>query len=213
MSGDLRRPGIGAVVADPANLLTLGGLVLAICGTAFAAIGRVELAVAMTLLAVLCDWWDGRVARATAGRAQLTREFGGQLDSLADLVSGGINPAMVLLAAGGFAPQYWPGALAVAVAGAVRLAYFNVVGLDVSGRYRGLPIVHNTPAIALVVLATPLLGSALPVVLYAVVVCCAVLHVSSLSVPKITGWGVYVFTAFCVVAAPMLIVLDGGGPW
>jgi CDP-diacylglycerol--serine O-phosphatidyltransferase len=87
-------------------------------------------------LAVILDGLDGRIARMT----NTTSEFGRELDSLADVISFGIAPAIlaytwgVQFVSSGFGPgtidqlQRWGKALAFLflVCGAIRLARFNV---------------------------------------------------------------------------------------
>jgi CDP-diacylglycerol--serine O-phosphatidyltransferase len=81
--------------------------------------------------ALLCDILDGRVARMTKS----TTEIGIQLDSLADIVSFGIAPAMLVYAWGyGTALESWGNAYQLAwflsfmyvICGGFRLARFNV---------------------------------------------------------------------------------------
>lgn len=92
-------------------------------------------------LAMLCDLFDGRVARVTKS----TSRFGEEMDSLADLVSFGVAPAFivkVLIDAHGF-PRYYGWVLvAVFVAcGALRLARYNVESAGESSEiFNGLPI-------------------------------------------------------------------------
>jgi len=77
----------------------------------------------MVLFASVFDMLDGRVARIT-GRGS---EFGIQLDSLADLVSFGIAPAVLLYSWGIQSLGVWGlvGAFAFVLCGAFRLARFN----------------------------------------------------------------------------------------
>lgn len=58
-----------------------------------ATLGHLNLACLLILVAMVCDMLDGRVARLT----RKTSEFGAQLDSLADIVSFGTAPAMLML--------------------------------------------------------------------------------------------------------------------
>jgi len=107
------------------------------------------LAGALILLAMIFDALDGRIARL----ANLTSEFGAQLDSLCDMVSFGIAPAyIVFLEVTSREPfgryRYaWVCAVLFAICAALRLARFNVETepTEESHRYfRGLP----TPAAA-----------------------------------------------------------------
>ncbi len=96
------------------------------------------------LLAMLCDMLDGYVARLT----KTASEFGGELDSLCDVVSFGVAPAFLLLKLGpsGASPflhQVLAGIAALYFAcTALRLARFNVENdPDPANhkRFKGLP--------------------------------------------------------------------------
>jgi CDP-diacylglycerol--serine O-phosphatidyltransferase len=93
------------------------------------------------LFAVMFDSLDGRVARLTKTQT----DFGIQLDSLADLISFGVAPA-ILVYQWALAPYGWLGmaaAFGFAVCGAVRLARFNVLATSTtrpSHHFVGLPI-------------------------------------------------------------------------
>lgn len=93
------------------------------------------MASSMVLLAMIADMLDGRLARFS----QSTSSFGGQLDSLCDMVSFGVAPAFLMLKLveyqlqmstviiGGFLHRFiWLAALAYIACAAIRLARFNV---------------------------------------------------------------------------------------
>jgi CDP-diacylglycerol--serine O-phosphatidyltransferase len=89
--------------------------------------------------AILLDMLDGRIARLTG----TTSEFGGELDSLADVISFGVAPALLAYrwAFAGMPRLGWLIAFLFVVCGALRLARFNVQRHTVDTRYFvGLPI-------------------------------------------------------------------------
>jgi len=117
------------------NLFTTGGLFAGFYAIIAAANGQFVNAAVAVFIAALMDGIDGRVARLTG----TSSEFGVQYDSLADLVSFGMAPALVMyhwsLAALKFDGSMW-GRVGWAVAflyaacAALRLARFNTqVGL------------------------------------------------------------------------------------
>jgi CDP-diacylglycerol--serine O-phosphatidyltransferase len=96
--------------------------------------------------AFVCDMLDGRIARMTKS----TTEIGIQLDSLADIVSFGLAPAILAYAWGyGTALQDWSNARQLAwfisfmfvICGAFRLARFNVQAS------RPRPLAEGTPKV------------------------------------------------------------------
>lgn len=105
---------------------------------------KIELAGWLILLGMLFDALDGRVARLT----RTTTEFGGALDSLADVVSFGVAPAllgkmMIELTLGSPAPKIaFVTAGFYAVCATLRLARFNVEHEEPDqavGNFVGLP--------------------------------------------------------------------------
>ena len=95
----------------------------------------------MVLLAVagVCDMFDGRVARMCK-RTEKEKEFGIQLDSLADTVSFVVFPAIMFI----FMCRFHLGSIIVACfyafAGIMRLGWFNVTAEENKGYFFGLPV-------------------------------------------------------------------------
>lgn len=111
------------------NAVTALGLCSGLSGVRFAVAGWWELAVAMILLAGVLDGLDGRIARMLRGQSR----FGAELDSLADAISFGVSPALILyLWSLSALPRFgWTAALMLAVFCALRLARFNA-NIDVT---------------------------------------------------------------------------------
>jgi CDP-diacylglycerol--serine O-phosphatidyltransferase len=101
--------------------------------------GEFEKAAYYILVAVVFDALDGKIARAT----NTTSKFGVEYDSLADLISFGMAPAMLmyLWALRPFGRLGWLAAFLFMVCGALRLARFNTQVGTISGDFFvGLPI-------------------------------------------------------------------------
>ncbi len=183
---------------DRANLVTLAGLLCGVSAIYFCALQEVTAAVIALLWALLCDWFDGPIARRMSNRTDVDRAFGGQLDSLADLVCSGVAPGMLLLSIGGFNPWFLPGAFALAVAGATRLAHFNVSADE--NAYSGLPIDTNIIVVTALFTVRDFAGStAFAWLLYAAVILLALLNVASFRVPKPTLRWYYAVAAYVVI--------------
>ncbi|WP_456481830.1 CDP-diacylglycerol--serine O-phosphatidyltransferase [Methanopyrus sp.] len=92
------------------------------------------------ILSFIADSLDGFVARRTGKES----EFGMNLDSLADLVSFVVAPAVLVVTAGLVpAPVCYPLAVLMVCCGALRLARFNAMcvdGYDPGEYYLGLPV-------------------------------------------------------------------------
>jgi CDP-diacylglycerol--serine O-phosphatidyltransferase len=103
------------------------------------------------LLAAVFDMLDGKVARL----AGATSKFGIQYDSLADLVSFGIAPAVLAFnwALRPYGKFGWFAAFLFVACGALRLARFNVMAASGDTKYfKGLPIPAAASTIALTIL-------------------------------------------------------------
>ncbi len=125
MSGLKRRrlPGLTVNRLIP-NALTLLALCAGMTAIRLAFLERWELVIAAVLVAMVADVLDGRIARLM----NATSEFGAQLDSLADVISFGVTPAIIIYLwtlgdAGGLG---WALVLVFVMASALRLARFNV---------------------------------------------------------------------------------------
>ena len=132
--------------------LTLLGLCSGATAIPFALSGNFSAAVVAIVLAAIFDTLDGKIARLMGTDSK----FGAQLDSLADLVSFGIAPAVLvymwsLHQAGGAG---WTLSLIFCVCAAVRLARFNIESDEASeeaaapAHFTGVP----TPAAACLIL-------------------------------------------------------------
>jgi CDP-diacylglycerol--serine O-phosphatidyltransferase len=143
------------------NLLTLGGLFAGFYAIVAAMSGRFVAAALAIGVAGIMDGIDGRVARWTG----TSSDFGKELDSLCDMVSFGVAPAIVVyhwgfesIAEYGWlwAKLGWIGPFFYTAAAAMRLARFNVrVHVQDKRYFQGLP----SPAAAAVVAAAVLCGA------------------------------------------------------
>jgi CDP-diacylglycerol---serine O-phosphatidyltransferase len=105
------------------NMLTMLALCAGVTAMRFAIQGRFEAAVVSVMIAAVLDALDGRIARLLNGQSK----FGEELDSLSDVVSFGVAPAITLylwVLAGAGTPG-WLAVLAFSVCAALRLARFN----------------------------------------------------------------------------------------
>lgn len=149
----LARPRGRGVYLLP-NFLTTGALFAGFYGIVTAMNGGFEQASIAIFIAMILDGLDGRVARMTNTQS----EFGAEYDSLSDMVSFGVAPALVmyiwsLSSMVDYGWQWgklgWLGAFIFVAAAALRLARFNTRASSTDKRYfQGLP----SPAAAAVVI-------------------------------------------------------------
>lgn len=148
--------------------------------------GLFERSAVLILVAIFADVLDGRIARLTGTATQ----FGEEFDSLADVVSFGVAPALLAFQWGLWeVPRV---GMAVAflflVAGSIRLARFSSTIHD-SLNFIGLPIPAGAGSIAMLVLLspTPVTHPAFIPVVVAFVFGLSLLMVSNLPYPSFKG--------------------------
>ncbi|WP_430967696.1 CDP-alcohol phosphatidyltransferase family protein [Spongiimicrobium sp. 2-473A-2-J] len=154
------------------NLITLLNVLCGCVATVFAVQNHLEMAALFVFLGIFFDFFDGLAARLLKVQSAL----GVQLDSLADVITSGLVPGIVMYQLLGMSQSagaildvgsssdgdmYWVGLKAsllpflgflITVASAYRLAKFNIDENQVSS-FIGLP----TPANALLILSFPLI--------------------------------------------------------
>lgn len=154
------------------NFLTLLNVFSGCVATVFAVLNQLEWAALFVFIGIFFDFFDGLAARAL----NVQSEVGVQLDSLADVITSGLVPGIVMFQllnmsqTGGWNMPFnhevtdtmaWYGTkintisfigFAITLASAYRLAKFNVDENQVSS-FVGLP----TPANALMILSLPLI--------------------------------------------------------
>lgn len=149
------------------NTFTMANLFCGMLGTYFAATNRLELAAYAVVLGIFFDFFDGFFARILKAQSEL----GLQLDSLADVITSGVVPGMVMYQllhrienwGGGMKwveqELHWESlsllpflGFAITLASAYRLAKFNIDTRQTDS-FIGLP----TPANALLIVSLPLI--------------------------------------------------------
>ncbi len=119
-----------------ADVFTLTNVIFGIISVLFAIKGWYNTACLMMVLAVVSDYFDGKIAKIMGQQ----NDFGKELDSLADTVSFGVAPAIF-----GFTLIQTPLAIisftVFLFCGILRLARYNIMNLK--GAFQGMPITMN----------------------------------------------------------------------
>ncbi len=181
------------------NGVTALSLLFGVASIVNTQLGDLEFAAWLIVWCGLLDTLDGVVARLL----NATSSFGAEFDSMADLVSFGVAPSILVLNAGmqlgGIkfdTGQFWVLAVACGVfvlAGAMRLARFNLAtSKPRSGWYVGVPITAAgggmLSSLVLVLLMYEQIAIAMPLKLYLPILMfvLAIMMISRLRFPKAT---------------------------
>ena len=193
-----KQPTILSYIKDIPNLLSLAGLACTLFSIYYSILGVYYIAMIGMVWAVAFDWADGLVARKLKGRTVTDGKFGGQLDVLIDIVSYGVTPAILLLSYGKFEPIFLVGAFIMLAAAAIRLSYFSTYGLA-EAKYTGLALDNNSLILVSVFLLEGFLSNGtFTIILYLSGVGLAILNVSEIKTPKLSGnpRNVYLLSAY-----------------
>ncbi|WP_321211017.1 archaetidylserine synthase [Methanothermobacter sp. DP] len=155
----------------------------------------------LMLLAVIFDSLDGWVARRT-GRVDI-HGFGKNMDSLSDVISFGVAPAILIyLTSADFRYINILVGLLIVICGILRLSRFNV--LTGGGKnFTGLPI----PVVAVVVSSFYLTGFYSEKVVGAMLLAVGILMVSSIEYPRVGGKMASI--AFILITAAIVTGITG----
>ncbi|MCM1101135.1 MAG: CDP-alcohol phosphatidyltransferase family protein [Acetatifactor muris] len=201
-------------------ILTYAGVALSLTGICGCLAGQWDMAMICLIAAGICDLFDGMIARKCK-RTDMEKQFGIQIDSLADVVSFLIFPAVMLLGGMGtkemarvsFTENPWNAAgLVLAIlyvlAGIIRLAWFNIhTATDVPARhYEGLPVTYAALILPLfyVLWKIVLFPGYLWLPVYGILAFCFVWRVP---MPKPTGIWYGVFAALAVLVTILIAVV------
>ncbi|WP_053367214.1 CDP-diacylglycerol--serine O-phosphatidyltransferase [Bacillus sp. FJAT-27245] len=134
-----------------ANVLTLLNLSLGGFAIIFTMHGNLRLSLLLIFIAALADRFDGMVAR----KFNIESDLGKQLDSMSDIISFGVAPALLIYQ--GILSEFGgPGSfftIFFIACGAFRLARFNIT--ESNGYFTGLPITAAGCLVTLSFLAIP----------------------------------------------------------
>ncbi len=206
--GKSDSPAILSFMMDIPNIVTLLGLCSGVLGIYFALLGNFQAAIVAMLWAVLFDWYDGVVARRIPGRSDAARSFGSKMDSLVDIITMAVCPAIILLSYGGFSLWFFPGALAIIASGVVRLSYFDVFGVDDDGTIAGLSLDIVALLVPLVFLLEGVLSyNAFVAILYGLIVILSFLHVAPFRMSKMVGRWYHVITAYVLIMTAVYVFI------
>ena len=192
--------------------ITYFGAFIAVFGLLFAIReANPDYAFAGMIIAAVCDMFDGKVARHIKNRKEIEKDFGVQIDSLADIVCFITIPAITLYHFG-MTEIYQMLFLAFyVVCGIIRLAYFNVAMSDKNKAiefYQGLPVPVSVFIFGLVWLLLKIIDFDAGLVYTILVPIVGILHISKVRIRKYTdNWFYIVVSVIALIAIILGFVL------
>ena len=212
-----------------ANLITLTGMASSIAACLMAMSGNVQVAVMLLMLSGVCDCFDGPVARMKKDRAEGEKVFGVQIDTVSDMVSFGVTPAVILFSVGShnILPVF-AGSPAISAAvclvlifyvmcAGIRLAYFNTLEITKTDKnapkiFVGMPVPFSAilfPVLYLLAVTLPIPGYISAIVLTAVYLLTAILFIGNFKMKKPTGFVYFLYPVYEIVVVVLYVIFGG----
>ena len=193
--------------------LTFIGMLSSTVGIGFAVGGKITAAVICLMFSGFCDMFDGIVARTKKDRTDEEKRFGIQLDSLSDIVCFGVLPFVIGVSLG--ANAWWQIAIMAlfALAGLIRLAYYNVTEetrqqqtSEKRKHYLGVPITSSALSVPLLLCFKSLLGAAFPVAYTVLLLVNGALFIVPMQVKKPSKAGLAVMLVLGIIFTALILI-------
>lgn len=193
--------------------LTYIGMLSSVVGIGFAGSGKITAAVICLMFSGFCDMFDGIVARSKKDRTDEERRYGIQLDSLSDVVCFGVLPVAIGYNIG--ADAWWQVAIMAlfALAGLIRLAYYNVTEetrqqqtTEKRRHYLGVPITTSALTVPLLFCFRGLLGGYFALAYTLLLLVNGALFITPIQVKKPSKTGLAVMLVLGVIFTACILI-------
>ncbi len=188
-------------------ILTYVGILCAVSGIGFLVNGSdVRSAMLCLIFSGICDLFDGVIARKCK-RTEMEKQFGIQIDTLADVISFLMLPIVLLQFMTGVNTVSMVLGMFYVLCGVTRLGWFNITTESNPGYFTGLPVTYTAlivPVYYIISMYTA--GQIFQYPTYTVYFLIACAYVLNVRIPKPRGIWYVVFPLIAVVAVVMLVV-------
>lgn len=186
-------------------VLTYVGIIISVVG--MLNLADTDTALICLILAGICDLFDGVVARKCK-RTDKEKEFGVQIDSLADVISFLIFPAaFVLYNSDNKIIATVVGGIYI-LAGIERLGWFNVNTVEGNkGYYDGLPVTYAALILPILNVALQILKLQYKYTNYFVLILLAILYIANVKIKKPTGVWYIIFSVMAIATIAVIHIL------
>ena len=193
-------------------ILTYLGVASALIGMNFALQGDFKVTMICMVIAGVCDLFDGKVARMCK-RTEEEKQFGIQIDSLADMVGFVVFPVVIGYSLG---LNNWYNILAyvlLVLAGITRLGFFNITvaekNTDVPVKtYSGLPVTSTSIILPLFwFVCEAMKGVDFTTIYTYIIYIVALLFVLNIKVPKLKGKAYIIAGIIAAIGLALLFII------
>ena len=190
-------------------ILTYLGAIASVSGMALAMLGNMKFAMLCLVFAGVADLFDGTVARLCK-RTDEEKAFGIQIDSLADMVSFALFPAVISFALGNTAWYHFVISSLYVLAAITRLGYFNTVtaGEGNVKYYTGLPVTFASLIVVTAYLVGRIFGIT-EIIIPACLLITALLFVLNIKIAKPRGALAYSLLGLLAIAMGIAVAIIG----
>lgn len=176
---------------------------------AFSEIGYLKFSLIFLMLSGVCDMFDGKVARACK-RTKEEKEFGIQLDSLADTVNFVVLPVIIMLSLGLTTIIDVIIYAFFIICGISRLGYFNInANLDKPVKeYTGLPVTSTAVIYPVLGILHGIIPENIFCAMYlAMTIIVGLLFITNIKIPKLKGIAYVIIPILAIILTVLLLVI------
>lgn len=188
-------------------ILTYIGICSSVVGMFLAINNCISIAFICLIISGICDLFDGQVARKCK-RNNIEKEFGIQIDSLADIINFVIFPVILII---NISYKFYvlPVVILYSLCGVVRLAWFNVNTKQTKyiDYYQGLPVTYIALILPVIYLINLIFCKEINLItLLITMIICAAFFVINIKVKKPKGiwYGIFGILAICVIVGILI---------
>ena len=185
------------------------GMYFAFSKVAFEDIPYLRYSLICLVLAGICDMFDGKVARMCK-RDKAEKEFGIQIDSLADTVNFLCLPVVIMMSLGMYSLIHILVYMSFILCGISRLAYFNTIA-DADNPvkyYSGMPVTCTAIIYPVLGLLHGLINNNIFNMIYIIAtILIAILFILKIKVPKLKGIAYVIIPILAIILLVMLLVI------
>lgn len=190
-------------------ILTYIGITLAVCGIIFSFLGNISNAMICLIFSGICDLFDGKIARLCK-RDEQEKEFGKQIDSLADVFLFLALPCVLGVELLKALPLHFNIVFVIyVICGVIRLAWFNILASsDEHVKYFiGMPVAYIALVLPIIYSVGLIFKFNLSLIYFFIYLLFAILFIINVKISKPKGiWYIIFFILAIIVTIVIKMV-------